>query len=232
MSYLWQEFNIKTFPAETLVFRNGVFCPDLSEYQSIEYDPEKNIIKTTKISNLPIHIIYIGEIAGKIDINIDINIKKSRVFMTAKIHNKKPAFLNIFIKNTGKNSFFNGKIIAKNTGILEINETAEHESSNTGIFLKNRVVAYKNSETILKGYTKIKKGAKDCDSDISFSVLADEKAKITMMPTQYINSVPKTASHAASIYKPSDNQIYYLKTSGLSEKEIKKILEDAFTEEE
>lgn len=231
MSYLWQEFNIKTFPAETLVFRNGVFCPDLSEYESVKYDENKNLIKTIKKSKLPVHIIYIGEISGKIDINIDINIEKSRFFMTAKISNKKPAFLNIFIKNTGKNSFFDGKIIAKNTGILEINEISEHISSNTGIFLKNRVVAYKNSETVLKGYAKIKKDAVDCDSDISFSVLADKKAKITMVPTQYINSVPKSASHSASLYKPTENQINYLRTSGLSEKEINYILEQAFTEE-
>lgn len=231
MSYLWQEFNIKTFPAETLVFRNGIFCPDLSEYKSVKYDENKNLIKTIKKSKLPVHIIYIGEISGKIDINIDINIEKSRFFMTAKISNKKPAFLNIFIKNTGKNSFFDGKIIAKNTGILEINEISEHISSNTGIFLKNRVVAYKNSETVLKGYAKIKKDAVDCDSDISFSVLADKKAKITMVPTQYINSVPKSASHSASLYKPTENQINYLRTSGLSEKEINYILEQAFTEE-
>ena len=78
MSYLWQEFNIKTFPAETLVFRNGIFCPDLSEYESVKYDENKNLIKTIKKSKLPVHIIYIGEISGKIDINIDINIEKSR----------------------------------------------------------------------------------------------------------------------------------------------------------
>ncbi len=231
MSYLWQEFNIKTFPAETLVFRDGVFCPALSEYENIEYIPEKNLISVQKTSKLPVHIIYIGEIAGKIDLNININVENSRVFMTAKIFNKKPAFLNIFIKNTGKKSFFDGKIIVKNTGILQIKEFAEHLSQNTGIFLKNRVVAYKNSETILDGIAKIKKGATDCDSDISFSVLADDKARVILKPSQFINSVPKSAAHSASLYKPSENQIMYLKTSGLSDKEIKKILEDAFAEE-
>ena len=52
MSYMWNEFNIKTFPAETLVFRDGVFYPDLSEYENVEYNPEKNLIslkKTPKI---------------------------------------------------------------------------------------------------------------------------------------------------------------------------------------
>lgn len=230
MSYLWQEFNIKTFPAETLVFKDGVFCPALSEYEKAEYNNDKKLISIKKTSKLPVHIIYIGEIAGKIDLNIDINAENSRVFMTMKIFNKKPAFLNIFIKNTGKKSFFNGKIIAKNAGILEINETGQHLVSNTGIFLKNNIVAYKKSETTLNGYAKIERGIKDCDSDISFSVLADDEARVILKPTQYINSIPKSAAHSASLYKPSDNQINYLRTSGLSEKEIKQIMEDAFLE--
>lgn len=230
MSYLWQEFNIKTFPAETLVFRDGVFCPNLSEYESAEINIEKKLISIQKTSKLPIHIIYIGEITGKNDINIDINCEKSRVFITMKIFNNKSAFLNIFIKNTGKKSFFDGKIIVKNTGILEINEIGEHKSLNTDIFLKNRVIAGKNSKTVLKGVAKIGQVAKDSNSDISFSVLADESANITMQPIQYINSIPKSASHSASLYKPTDNQITYLRTAGLSEIEIKQILEDAFLE--
>jgi len=230
MSYLWQEFNIKTFPAETLVFRDGVFRPELSEYESAEINHEKNLISVQKTSKLPVHIIYIGEIAGKTDLNIDINCEKSRVFMTCKIFNKKPAFLNIFIKNTGKKSVFDGKIIAKNTDILKINEIGQHLSSNTGIFLKNHIISYKGSETELKGCTKIENNLSDCDSDISFSVLADKDSKIIMQPTQYIKSIPFAASHSASLYKPTDNQITYLKMSGLSDSEIKQIMEDAFTE--
>jgi hypothetical protein len=229
MSYLWQEFNIKTYKSETLVFRDGIFYEELSDYKSVIFN--NNTISVNKTPEIPIHIIYIGEIAGNIDLNININAINAKIIMTFKTICKKPAFLNIFIKNNALNSVFDGKIIIKNYSDLKININAEHLSENTGIFVKTKVAAYKNSKNYMVGYAKIEKNSPDCDSDISFSCLADEKAFITIKPTQYINSIPKNASHSASMYKPNENQIYYLKTSGLSDNEIKNVLEDAFLEE-
>jgi len=226
MSYLWQEFNIKTFPAETLVFRDGIFCDDLSDYKNIKF--EKNTILIEKTSKLPIHIIYIGEIAGNIDLNINISGPDNKIIMTNKIFNKKPAFFKIFVKNAGKNTVFDGQITVKNQNSLKIIVIGQNNNENTGVFVKTRVAAYKNTDTVLEGCAKIEKNIKNCDSDISFSVMADENAKIILKPTQYINSVPKSAKHSASLYKPNDNQIHYLKTSGLSDYEIQEILEEAF----
>jgi len=229
MSYLWQEFNIKTFPSETLVFRNGDFCDDLSDYQSAIF--ENNTITINKTSKLPIHIIYIGEVSGDIDLNININAKDNKIIMTTKIFNLEPLNMNIFVKNTGKNSIFDGKIIVKNKKSLKINTNGQHLCENTGIFINTKVAAYKNSENILTGNAIIEKDVPNCNSDISFTVLADDNAKITLKPAQYIKSVPNSAKHSASIYKPNDNQIYYLRTSGLSGAEIKNILENAFLEQ-
>ena len=228
MSYLWQEFNIKTFPAETLVFRDGVFCEDLSEYENAEFICDKNLISVNKTPKLPIHIIYIGEIAGNIDLNIEINAENSNIVMDFKTVNKTPAFLNVFIKNCGKNSVFEGQIIDKNHDNLKISVIGQHFAENTGIFVNTRVAAYKNTLTDLFGSAKIEKNANDSDSDISFYVMADESARVILKPTQYINSVPKNAVHNSSLYKPNQNQINYLCESGLGEIEIKKVLEEAF----
>ena len=67
---MWDEFNIKTFPAETIVFRDGVFCPDLSTLESTNVD---------KKYDLPVHIIYIGEIAGKCRLEINIGAENQSV---------------------------------------------------------------------------------------------------------------------------------------------------------
>ena len=78
---MWDEFNIKTWDAETVVFRDGVFCPDLSTLNSTDI---------TKKYNRDVHIIYVGEIAGNCRLNINILTENQPVFLTAKIKNKKP----------------------------------------------------------------------------------------------------------------------------------------------
>ena len=136
MSYMWNEFNIKTFPAETIVYRDGKYCPDLSTIKSGQID---------KKYDLPVHIIYVGEIIDKNDLFIDINIENQPVFLSVDIKNKKPAFLNIFIKNTGKNSELRGHVFVENFDHLDLNINAGHFYKNTGILVHTKIIAHKNT---------------------------------------------------------------------------------------
>lgn len=219
MNYLWDEFNIKTFDAETVVYKNGLFQPELSTLNSINID---------KQYKKPIHIIYVGEIENENNLEINISVPDTTVFLTAKIINKKPAFFNIYIKNTGKNSTLTGKIITQNYSELKIYEKAIHTETDTNILLNTRVLAHENSNTKLIGIAEINQNCENCDSDIGFSVMAAPNAKIEFFPAQYISSVPKNAGHSASIYKGTNKQIEYLRESGLSGIEVKQVLEEAF----
>ena len=102
MSYMWENFNIKPISAETIVYRDGKYCSDLS---TLKNEP------INKKYDLPVHIIYVGEINGENRLNIDINIPNQDVYLSVNVKNKKPAFLNIFIKNTGENSKLIGHIL-------------------------------------------------------------------------------------------------------------------------
>jgi Fe-S cluster assembly scaffold protein SufB len=221
MNYLWEEFNIKTFPAETIVFRDGVYQPELS-----------TLPNNSKIENghdLPIHIIYVGEISGKKDINFEMSAPNQQVFFTSKVTNKNPAFLSIFIKNTGKNSDFRGKLLIQNFSAISVKQTAQHFAKNTGIFLENKIVAHSGTETKLFGVTKIEPGCDMCGSNISFAALAAPDAKIQFSPDQRISGAPEAAGHSAFIWRATPPQIQYLGSAGLSADEIKKVLEEAFT---
>ena len=222
MSYMWNEFNIKTFPAETIVYRDGVYCPELSTLKNDSINQKYD---------LPVHIIYIGEITGKCRLDINIGAENQDVFLTAKIKNKKPAFFNIFIKNAGKNSKITGNVFIENLSELNFDCTANHLYENTGIFIKNKVWAGKNSKSVLSGTAIINKNCDNCGSDLSFTVMPEQGAIIDFMPAQKISSIPATADHSASIYTPTDAQISYLRQAGLGILEINEVTKEAFLNE-
>lgn len=219
MSYMWENFNIKTFPAETVVFCDGVFQKDLST------------IKNTDINekyDLPIHIIYVGNIYDENNLNVNINVENQKVFLTAKIKNEKPAFFNIFIKNAGKNSEFRGHILLENNNELNCNFIAQHDAANTTILIKTKLLAGKDSKSKLSGTAIINKNCDNINSDVSFSALADKNARIEFMPAQRISAVPNTADHSAAMFKPTDAQIEYLRQAGLSGQESIEAMKEAF----
>ena len=77
----------------------------------------------------------------------------------------------------------------------------------------------------------IDKDCNGCESDIAFVAMADVGAKIDFMPGQRIKSAPARADHSASIYKPTDAQVFYLRGAGLSGAEVDVALKEAFLSE-
>ena len=222
MSYMWNEFNIITFPAETIVFRDGVYCPDLSTLPNAPIN--------TKYDS-PVHIIYVGEIVGENKLDISVGVENQDVIISANIKIKKPAFFNIFIKNAGKNSKISGTVLLDNESELKYDCQARHLYENTAILIKNKVLAGKNSNSKLSGMALIDAGCKECESDIAFIAMAKVGAKIDFMPGQRIKSEPIRADHSASIYKPTDAQVFYLRGAGLSGAEVDTALKEAFLSE-
>ncbi len=220
MSYIWDEFNIKTFPAETIVYRNGDYCPELSTLENKPID---------KKYDLPVHIIYIGEIAGKCRLNIELGADNQNIIISVNVKNKNPAFFDIFIKNAGKNSEIKANILMHNIGSeLDYDCKARHLYKNTAIFVKNKLFAGKNAISKLSGVAIIDKDCPECKSDMSFVAMIEQGAKTEFIPSQRIASEPTTADHSAAIYKPTNMQINYLRSAGLSSMEIKDVMREAF----
>ncbi|MCL2338773.1 MAG: SufD family Fe-S cluster assembly protein [Proteobacteria bacterium] len=239
MSYLWEQFNIKTFPARTVVFLDGEFRADLSSAQSSELRVESldhSVTITNDVAGeLPVHMIYVGEISGDKKIIIRNNASSqlstlnSKLYLTAKLSNKKPAFLTFFIENAGKNSEFSADMVFLNESELKFDVFADHLAENTGIFVKNRALVGPGSATELYGVAKIVGECPNCHSDISFAAMAAPDIKyIKLSPNQKIASIPDSAEHAASIWRGTQTQIEYLKTAGLSASAVDSILREAF----
>ncbi len=216
---MWQEFNIKPFPAETIVFRDGIYIPELS---TLPYGA------INKNYDLPVHIIYVGEIASENELNVDITVDNQPVYLSVNIKNKKPAFFNIFVKNAGKNSDFRAHVMMENSSTLKFDCSGRHLTGKNTILFAVKLIANRGSVSNLSGTAIIDENCNDCESDINFSALSDKTAKITFLPKQKISSEPTRADHSASIYKPKDAQILYLRQSGLSGAEVDTALREAF----
>lgn len=235
MQYIWDSFNIKTFPANTFVFVDGDLKTDLSDFDSRLFDikTSKNtgIINILKPGKLPVHIIYMGRISGEKVLEINILGENINVKFTGKISTSGPAKLKKTIKNAGKNSKFDGNLLVQNKSDFDLDVLGEHHASDTFIHSKTKIVAHRASDTNLVGTAIIGRGFENCDSDIGFSALCDPNIKsISFRPIQYISSEPQNADHSASIWRGGPHQIEYLRAAGLSAPEIDNILREAFEE--
>ena len=222
MSYMWNEFNIKTFPAETIVFRDGVYCPELSTLENTPINTRYN---------LPVHIIYVGEIAGDNTLDISVGAKNQQIIISANVKIKSSANFNISIKNAGEKSHITGTVLLQNDGELNYTCNARHLYENTGILIKTKLLASKNSTSKLSGVAIIDKECKDCESDIAFVAMMESGAKIDFMPSQRISAEPVRADHSASIYEPTQAQEFFLRCAGLGTFEVQDVLKEAFLSE-
>ena len=219
MSYMWDDFNIKTFQAETIVYRDGEYCPELSTLKN-------DII--TKTYDLPVHIIYVGNIAGDKTLNIHLGADNQNVFVSIDVDVDNSANLNIDIKNAGNNSQVRAHVMLKNSGCLNFDVKARHLLKNTGILLHTKLLANADSFSKLAGVAIIDKDCPDCVSDIAFAALVERGAKLQFMPGQRISSEPDCADHSAGIYRPTDAQIQYLNEAGLDNDAANIVMKDAF----
>lgn len=219
---MWTEFNIKTFDAETLVYRDGVFCPELSTLN------DTNINQTL---TRPVHVIYVGKISGDNTLSINITAENQPVYISAKITNDAPATLKIAITNNGKNSAVHGYVVAQNHDKLTIDCTAHHTAPDTTILIKNKLLAHENTVSKLSGVAVIDSKCTGTISDVGFSAIAADNARIEFTPAQRISAAPKSADHSASIYHASPAQIQYLRMAGLATTEVKSAITDAFLNE-
>lgn len=219
MSYELQNFNKKSPDFETIVFKNGIFCQKKSSI---------NIKDINNNTDKPIYIWYLGTLLDTNNIEIPVKIQNKKLALYVNVKIKKPAILNIFIQNAGKKSKIHSNIIIHNYSSFKLNIYAKNAAKQTDIIINTKIVAYKNSFSKLYGNSEIEKNCPNTNSNISFSALCSNSAKIEFLPSQDIHSVPDNAEHSSSIYTPQKSQIIYLSYAGLTYVKIKNLLKRAF----
>lgn len=83
-----------------------------------------------------------------------------------------------------------------------------------------------------KGRLKIEKNVEDVEAFLKYKVLlVGETARATVMPELEIESNEVRASHAASIGRVDEEQIFYLQSRGMNREEAVRLIIKAFLNE-
>lgn len=122
-----------------------------------------------------------------------------------------------------------GIINARETGDYEINLVMTHSAPNTFGRVMVKGVAENGARVKVKGLVKIEKKAQNTDSFLSMKILLlDKQSGATAEPELEIEANQVKASHSAAVGKVDEEQMFYLASRGINEKEAKNIIIKGF----
>jgi Fe-S cluster assembly protein SufD len=122
-----------------------------------------------------------------------------------------------------------GIIDAREAGEYELNLVMTHRVPETFGRVVIKGVAENGARIKIKGLVRIMKAAQKTDSFLSMKVLLlDKKSSAVAEPELEIEANQVKASHAASVGKIDEEQLFYLKSRGVAEAEAKEIIVKGF----
>lgn len=137
--------------------------------------------------------------------------------------------INLQLSNEGENLEWLGTINAREVGDYEINLLISHLVPNTFGRVVIKGVAENGARVKVKGLVKIAKQAQETDSFLSMKILLlDKNSSAVAEPELEIEANRVKASHSASVGKIDEEQLFYLKSRGIEEKEAKNIIVEGF----
>ena len=154
---------------------------------------------------------------------------------------KRNAILNIYnVATTDKNSSLNETVVLHESGAtcnilnvllvggnasLDSNIMINHLYKETISDFSNYAIAVDEAKMVLNNNAKIIQGAsKSVVRQKAKGLTLSKNAKIKAMPNLYIEEYDVIASHAASIGSISKEDLFYLMSRGLDEKEASKLI--------
>lgn len=122
-----------------------------------------------------------------------------------------------------------GIVEAKEPGDYLVKVLADHVAKNTFGRVIIKGVAQNGARIKIDGMVKVEKGASLTNSFLEMRVLLlDKKSSAVAEPKLEIENNNVKASHAATVGKIDEDQIFYLNSRGINEDEAKAIIVNGF----
>lgn len=116
---------------------------------------------------------------------------------------------------------------SKNSSVI-FNTHVVHKAKNTKSLTHIRGVFSDKSYFSNDGMVHIGKGAKGADGYFASKILLFDDAKGRSVPSLEIDENDLKAGHASTVGRPDENQIFYLKSRGLTEKQAEQLIVSGF----
>lgn len=110
------------------------------------------------------------------------------------------------------------------------NTNVVHEGKNTKSLTTIRGVFKDHAAINNDGMVRINKGAKNADGYFASKILLFDNAKGRSVPSLEIDENELKAGHASTVGRPDENQLFYLRSRGLSEKQASELIVTGFFE--
>lgn len=125
-----------------------------------------------------------------------------------------------------------GVISAMEPGEYKVRILADHKVPNTFGRIVIKGVAANGARVSIDGMVKIEKEARKTDSFLEMRILLlDKKSSAVAEPKLEIENNEVKASHAASVGKIDEDQLFYLASRGVEGEEAKRLIVEGFLKE-
>lgn len=144
----------------------------------------------------------------------------------------KPVNLVFELNGAGAGAEVIALVLGQNDDLFKFYVQIEHKKPNTVSKVWVKSIMADESQQEMKGIIKIENGASGSDSYLSHrTLLLSHQAKSKTTPLLEIDEDDVKAGHAATTSKIDPEQLFYLRSRGLSEPEAKKTIIKGFVQE-
>jgi len=146
----------------------------------------------------------------------------------SKITMKYPA---IYLAGKGARAEILSIAFAGKGQVLDAGAKAVHMAPETSSIITNKSVSLQGGRTVYRGLLKVFKGAKNSKANVNCDALIlDPKSSSDTVPYIEIEEKNVSVGHEASVGKISEEQLFYLRSRGLSEQEAMTMIVAGFIE--
>lgn len=152
------------------------------------------------------------------------------VFLLPKFPNSNKV-LDVFLKGDGSRIEVLGALVGRSREESRIVINIIHQGLNTSAYVHTRSVLFGKSQSYFSGLIKIEKGAGKTASLLETrALILGEGARCESVPSLEIEADDVKASHAATMGRLDENQLFYLQSRGIDTHTATRMLIEGFFE--